>query len=61
MINKLKQKNTNHIISDLVGTHVNSQYYDDLVQVVCDDLIENVNKQIDLHKKEEYLKENPEK
>eukprot|EP00347_Sterkiella_histriomuscorum_P018705 403344491 len=57
-ISKLKQKNQNTIISDLAGSHLQSQHYEDLVVNVCDDLIENVNKQIDLIKQE---RENPEK
>ena len=55
-INQLKQR-PEQILKDLVsGT--GSKQYEELVERVCDDLLEGVNNQIDLHKR---AKENPEK
>jgi len=46
-----------NLLSDLTGLHAQSKNYEDMVERVCDDLLENADKQIDLLRQE---LENPE-
>jgi hypothetical protein len=42
------------LLQDLLSKH--SKNYEDLIETVCDDLMENVDKQIDLMKSEQAQK-----
>jgi hypothetical protein len=48
------------LLKDLTSSCDTSKYYKDLIETSCDDLLENVNKQVDLFVQEELAAKNRE-
>lgn len=55
----LKQK-PKALLKDLLAQASQSHHYEDLIERVTDDLLENVDKQLDLYKSEKSMRDNPE-